>query len=60
MFGIFFSEVHKFLCHVSQIVFASRELSGPGVKWPAIYILHSGEMGLVLEAKGLGMCQKGI
>jgi hypothetical protein len=28
----FFSEVHKFLCHVSQIVFASRELSGPGVK----------------------------
>jgi hypothetical protein len=32
MFGIFFSEVHKFLCHVSQIVFASRELSGPGVK----------------------------
>jgi hypothetical protein len=60
VWGFFFSEVHKFFCRVSQIVSAFRELSGPGIKWPPIYVLHSGEMGTVLEAKVEVCAKKGF
>jgi hypothetical protein len=50
--GYFFSEVYKFLCHVSQIIFACGEFSGPGIRRPKLYILHLGEMGMVLDAQG--------
>jgi hypothetical protein len=52
MLGYFFSEVYKFLYRVSQIVFACGELSGPAIRRPELYALHSREMGMVLDAQG--------
>jgi hypothetical protein len=50
VFGGIFSELYKFLCHVSQIVSICGELRGPGVWKPTIYVLHSDEMGMVFVA----------
>jgi hypothetical protein len=47
VFGDYFSELYKFLCHVSQIVSACGELRAPSVRRPTIYVLHSDEMGMV-------------
>jgi hypothetical protein len=46
VFGEFFSELCKFLCHMSQVVPVCGELRGPGVRRQTIYVVHSEELGM--------------